>query len=93
MIGLAVLLSADRRRIDWRLVGMGLALQAVFGVIVLKTAVGQAFFDTVGRAVTGLLRFQEAGARFVRADSAPTWVYRLGHGGNKSLAGRAEAVA
>ena len=65
MIGLAVLLSADRRRIDWRLVGMGLALQAVFGVIVLKTAVGQGFFDAVGRAVTGLLRFQESGARFV----------------------------
>jgi CNT family concentrative nucleoside transporter len=65
MLGLALLLSSDRRRIDWRLVGMGLALQAVFGVVVLKTAVGQAFFDAVGRAVTGLLRFQEAGARFV----------------------------
>ncbi len=65
MLGLALLMSSDRRRIDWRLVGMGLALQALFGVIVLKTAVGQAFFDAVGRAVTGLLRFQEAGARFV----------------------------
>ena len=65
MVGVAVLLSADRRRIDWRLVGMGLALQAVFGVIVLKTAAGKAFFDAVGRVVTGLLRFQEEGARFV----------------------------
>ncbi len=65
MLGLALLLSADRRRIDWRLVGMGLGLQAAFGVIVLKTAAGQWFFDMVGRAVTGLLRFQEAGARFV----------------------------
>ncbi len=65
MLGLALLLSSNRRRIDWRLVGMGLALQALFGVVVLKTAVGQAFFDAVGRAVTGLLRFQEAGARFV----------------------------
>jgi len=26
-----------------------------------------------------------AGARFVRADAAPTWVYRLNHGGNKSF--------
>lgn len=26
-----------------------------------------------------------AGARFVRADSAPTWIYRLAHGGNKSF--------
>jgi CNT family concentrative nucleoside transporter len=65
MVGIAVLLSSNRRRIDWRLVAMGLGLQAVFGVIVLKTAVGQAFFDAVGRIVTGLLRFQEEGARFV----------------------------
>lgn len=28
----------------------------------------------------------ESGAQFVRADSEPTWVYRLSHGGNKSLA-------
>jgi hypothetical protein len=26
-----------------------------------------------------------AGARFVRADTRPTWVYRLNHGGNKSF--------
>ena len=65
MIGLAVLLSYDRKRINWRLVGVGLGLQVVFGLIVLKTAPGRAFFDAVGRAVTGLLGFQEQGARFV----------------------------
>jgi concentrative nucleoside transporter, CNT family len=65
MIGLAVLISYDRRRIDWRLVASGLALQTLFGVIVLKTAAGRAFFDQIGRLVTGLLGFQEQGARFV----------------------------
>jgi CNT family concentrative nucleoside transporter len=65
MIAIAVALSYDRRRIDWRLVGTGLALQALFGVIVLKTGPGRAFFDAVGRAITGLLGFQEQGARFV----------------------------
>lgn len=65
MIGLAVLLSYDRKRIQWRLVRIGLALQLLFGVIVLKTPPGRAFFDAVGRAVTGLLTFQEQGARFV----------------------------
>jgi len=65
MIALAVLLSYDRKRIDWRLVASGLALQTVFGVIVLKTAAGRAFFDQIGRLVTGLLGFQEQGARFV----------------------------
>ena len=59
MIGLAVLLSYDRRRINWRLVGIGLALQFVFGLIVLKTGPGREFFDFVGGAVTGLLGFQE----------------------------------
>ena len=65
MIGLAVLLSYDRRRIPWRLVAIGLGIQLVFGVIVLKFGPGRAFFDVVGRAVTGLLAFQEQGARFV----------------------------
>lgn len=31
------------------------------------------------------IKAMAAGARFVRADSRPTWVYRLGHGGNKSF--------
>ena len=65
MIAIAVAMSYDRRRIDWRLVGTGLGLQALFGLIVLKTGPGRAFFDVVGRAITGLLGFQEQGARFV----------------------------
>ena len=65
MIGIAVLLSHDRRRIDWRLVGAGLLLQVLFGLVVLKTDAGRAFFDQVGGVVTGLLGFQEQGARFV----------------------------
>jgi CNT family concentrative nucleoside transporter len=65
MLGLAYLLSYDRKKIDWRLVGSGLALQALFGIIVLKTGPGKAVFNAVGRAITGLLGFQEQGARFV----------------------------
>jgi CNT family concentrative nucleoside transporter len=65
MIGIAVLLSYDRRRIDWRLVGAGLLLQLLFGLVVLKTDAGRGFFDQVGDIVTGLLGFQEEGARFV----------------------------
>lgn len=65
MIGIAVLLSYDRKRINWRLVATGLGLQAVFGLIVLKTAAGRAVFATVGDGITRLLTFQEQGARFV----------------------------
>ena len=65
MIGLAVLISYDRKRIPWRLVAIGLGIQLCFGLLVLKFGPGRAFFDVVGRAVTGLLAFQEEGARFV----------------------------
>lgn len=65
MIGLAVLLSYDRKNIKWRLVASGLTLQVVFGLIVLKTDAGRAFFATLGNWITSLLGFQEQGARFV----------------------------
>jgi CNT family concentrative nucleoside transporter len=65
MIGLTVLLSYDRKRIKWRLVASGLGLQVVFGLIVLKTDFGRAFFATMGDWITSLLGFQEQGARFV----------------------------
>jgi len=65
LIGIAWLLSYDRRRFPWRLVGAGLLLQASFGVLVLKTAPGRWFFERVGDAVSGLLSFSGAGARFI----------------------------
>jgi CNT family concentrative nucleoside transporter len=65
MIGIATLMSRHRRLIPWRLVGAGLALQVTFGLIVLRTTVGRAFFNAVGDVYSALLRFQEQGARFV----------------------------
>ena len=65
MVLLAVLISYNRRAINWRLVAAGIGLQTVFGVIVLKTAMGRRFFSALGDIVTQLLGFQEQGARFV----------------------------
>lgn len=65
MLGIAVLMSYDRKRINWRLVASGLALQVVFGLLVLKTGAGRAVFQKLGDLITGLLGFQEQGARFV----------------------------
>lgn len=65
MLAIAWLLSYDRRRISWRLVGAGLALQGLFGIIVLRTAPGRFFFTFVGNVISGILDFVVAGARFV----------------------------
>lgn len=65
MLGIAFAMSYDRKAINWRLVGSGLALQTVFGLVVLKTETGRAIFQRVGELITALLGFQEQGARFV----------------------------
>ncbi len=65
MIGIAVLMSANRKRISWRLVGMGLVTQFIFGGLILKTDMGRAVFQFAGRVITGLLGFSREGAFFV----------------------------
>jgi CNT family concentrative nucleoside transporter len=65
MILIAYAMSENRRRVDWRLVWMGMLLQAVFAVLVLKTAPGLWFFSKVSVLVDALLAFTEQGARFI----------------------------
>ena len=66
MLLVAWLMSYDRRRVPWRLVAAGLALQGVFGVLVLKTgprAAGSSRRSAL--LVNRVLDFVVEGARFV----------------------------
>ena len=65
LIGIAYAMSENRPAISWRLVAMALVLQAVFALIVLKSAAGLWFFAKVGGLVDNLLAFTEQGARFI----------------------------
>ncbi len=65
MLGIAWAMSYNRRAINWRMVGAGVALQLVLGFIVLKTPVGRGLFLAANAVVLKLLSFQEAGARFI----------------------------
>lgn len=65
MIGLAWLLSVDRRAVRWRPVAWGVALQLVIGLLILNPALQGFFFDVVDSGVRRLLSFAEAGADFV----------------------------
>ncbi len=49
ILAVAYALSTNRRAIDRRTVAWGLALQIVFALLVLKTTLGQAVFETLGR--------------------------------------------
>jgi CNT family concentrative nucleoside transporter len=65
LMGIAVALSTDRRRISWRLVGMGVLLQVAFALFVLKTEAGTWLFGRANDVITDLLAYSQAGSRFV----------------------------
>lgn len=65
MIGLAWLMSAHRRRVNWHLVAMGLLLQFGFAWLTLKTEPGRLTFDALGELFSKVLDFVDAGASFV----------------------------
>ena len=65
ILGVAFLLSNNRKAINLRTVAVGLLLQAALAAFILKTPLGQMIFGWLGRAVTKGLSFADDGARFV----------------------------
>jgi CNT family concentrative nucleoside transporter len=65
MVAIAWTISTDRRKVNWRIVGIGVALQATFGFLVLKTGVGKALFSGANQVFIKLLGFTRDGAAFI----------------------------
>lgn len=65
ILGTAYLLSNNRKKINYRTVGMGLLIQTLLAVFILKTPVGKSIFEWLGKAVTKVLSFSDEGAKFV----------------------------
>lgn len=65
IIGVCVLMSKNRRKIDWRLVGIGLALQAAFAVLLLWTNVGRGVFAKANDGIVALLGYSREGTKFL----------------------------
>ena len=69
MMGLAWLLSEDRRRMNLRLILSGVALQFLLGLLLLKTTFGEKAFDWARVLVAKIVSFSDAGAEFVFGES------------------------
>lgn len=65
IIGVAVLFSENRKKINWRLVVTGLLLQVIFALIILKFPPGRAVFEGVSAGITKLLDFTREGTSFL----------------------------
>lgn len=69
MIALVFAMSADRRKVDRRLVVAGVGLQFFLALLVLKTGPGQTLFSYIGAFFTALLNYVDAGSSFVFGDA------------------------
>lgn len=65
ILGIAWGFSNNRKAINYRTVGMGLLLQALLAVFILKVPLGKSMFGWLGEKVTKVLSFSDEGAKFV----------------------------
>ena len=65
ILGIAWGFSNNRKAINYRTVGMGLLLQALLAVFILKVPLGKSIFGWLGEKVTKVLSFSDEGAKFV----------------------------
>ncbi|XP_047473066.1 solute carrier family 28 member 3-like isoform X1 [Penaeus chinensis] len=74
LVGMVVLLllgflfSAAPRKVRWRHVAWGMALQFLLGLLILRWSVGRAVFQCVAGKVTTFLAFTDKGSSFVFGD-------------------------
>lgn len=74
VIGMAVLilisylLSANRKKINWKTVSVGLSAQLILAIGVLKVPFVQAIFEFVGQIFINILDYTRAGSEFLFGD-------------------------
>ena len=70
LLGIAYLLSENKKAINYRTVMWGLVLQFVFALLILKTPIGKPLFSYVDRIINRLISFADKGSEFVFGSQA-----------------------
>ncbi|KQC29895.1 NupC/NupG family nucleoside CNT transporter [Flagellimonas eckloniae] len=65
LIFISFLFSSNRKAINWKTVGIGLALQLLIAVGVLKVPFVQYIFEKIGQVFVSILDFTRAGSQFL----------------------------
>jgi len=70
LTGIAWSLSNQRRKVDWRLVISGIALQIAFAIVVILVPGGRTFFEYFAQFFVKIVEFALVGSSFIFGDLA-----------------------
>ncbi|MEM9858140.1 MAG: nucleoside transporter C-terminal domain-containing protein [Bacteroidota bacterium] len=70
LVGIAFLFSGNKKKIDWKLVGVGLVLQLIFAILITKVSFVADGFDWISAKFVKFLSFSTDGAKFLFGDLA-----------------------
>jgi CNT family concentrative nucleoside transporter len=65
LLVIAWLFSSNRKNINWKLVGKGLAIQLIFAFLILKVPLVESGFEFVGKVFTKIISFTQDGTMFL----------------------------
>lgn len=65
LLGIAYLLSENKKAINYRTVLWGLGLQFIFALLILKTPIGKPLFSYIDKIINRLIGFADKGTEFV----------------------------
>jgi len=77
LLGIAYLLSNDRKMIDTNIIIWGLGLQISFAFIILKTPLGEYIFTFLNNIIVKLISFADAGSDFLFTSFIPDVGYHV----------------
>ena len=73
LVLIAFVFSKNKKAIDWKLVGIGILLQLIFGFLVIKVPAVQEVFNTISRGFVIFLDFSKSGAEFIFGELAKSY--------------------
>lgn len=70
LLGVAYIFSTNKKAVDWRLVGIGVSLQALFGFLITQVEFIAGIFLAISKGFVKFLSFSQEGAIFLFGDLA-----------------------
>ena len=78
ILGIAYLLSNNKKHINYKLVAWGISIQLIFAILILKSPIGKPVFSYLDKVITKLISFSDAGSDFLFKSFIPDVGFHVG---------------